>query len=109
MIQSSQSSQSSHLRVHILGFPDGLVVGNSPASVGDTGSILGSRRSHMPGSNEACETQILSQCSKAQEPQLLEPMHLEPMVCKKQGWCTKPGKWPLLAATRESLCVARKT
>ena len=51
---------------------------------------------------------MLSQCCKAQEPQLLEPMHQEPMVREKQGWCTKPGKRPLPATTRESLCAATK-
>ena len=35
----------------IEGFPGGAVVGNPPASAGDTGLILGLGRSHMPRSN----------------------------------------------------------
>ena len=34
-----------------LGFPDGAVVKNPPASAGDTGSSPGPGRSHMPRSN----------------------------------------------------------
>ena len=33
------------------GFPDGTVVKNPPANAGDTGSIPGPGRSHMPRSN----------------------------------------------------------
>ena len=32
-------------------FPGGTVVGNPPANAGDTGSIPGLGRSHMPWSN----------------------------------------------------------
>ena len=35
----------------LLDFPGGAVVKNPPASVGDTGSIPGPGRSHMPRSN----------------------------------------------------------
>ena len=35
----------------ILGFPGGTVVKNPPANAGDTGSIPGPGRSHMPRSN----------------------------------------------------------
>ena len=35
----------------IQGFPDGAVDKNPPASAGDTGSIPGPERSHMPRSN----------------------------------------------------------
>ena len=34
-----------------VGFPGGTVNKNSPASAGDTGSVLGPGRSHMPQSN----------------------------------------------------------
>ena len=34
--------------VHIRGFPGGAVVKNLPANAGDTGSIPGPERSHMP-------------------------------------------------------------
>ena len=41
-------------------FPDGAVVKNLPASAGDTGSIPGPGRSHMPWSNWARVPQLLS-------------------------------------------------
>ena len=52
-------------------FPAGAVVENPPANAGDTGSIPGLGRSHMPWSNEARAPQLLSLCSRAREPQLL--------------------------------------
>ena len=42
------------------GFPGGAVVENLPANAGDTGSIPGLGRSHMPRSNWAREPQLLS-------------------------------------------------
>ena len=54
-------------------FPGGAVVENPPANAGDTGSILGPGRSHMPQSNEAHVPQLLSLSSRAREPQLLSP------------------------------------
>ena len=54
-------------------FPGGTVVKNLPASAGDSGSIPGSGRSHMPRSNWACEPQLLSLRSRAREPQLQRP------------------------------------
>ena len=36
---------------HLGGFPGGSVIKNLPASAGDTGSIPGLGRSHMPWSN----------------------------------------------------------
>ena len=49
-------------------FPAGAVVKNPPANAGDTGSIPGPGRSHMPRSNYA------------RAPQLLKPAHLEPVL-----------------------------
>ena len=46
---------------------------NLPANAGDTGSIPGPGRFHMPRSNEAHVPQLLSPSSKAGEPQLLSP------------------------------------
>ena len=54
------------------------MVKNPPANVGDTGSIPGPGRSHMPQSNQAHVPQLLSLRSRAQVPQLLKPTHLEP-------------------------------
>ena len=49
------------------------MVENPSANAGDTGSIPGPGRSHMPRSNEARAPQLLSLCSGAREPQLLSP------------------------------------
>ena len=65
------------------------MVKNSPASAGDTGSIPDLERSHIPQSNSAQVPQILSLCSGAQEPQLLKPMHLEPMLHNKRSQCNE--------------------
>ena len=47
------------------------MVKNPPANTGDTGSIPGPGRSHMPWSNKVCAPQLLSLRSRAHEPQLL--------------------------------------
>ena len=52
-------------------FPGGTVVKNLPANAGDMGSSPGPGRSHMPQSNWARASQLLSLCSRAREPQLL--------------------------------------
>ena len=41
-------------------FPGGAVVKNPPANAGDTGSVPGPGRSHMPQSNKARAPQLLS-------------------------------------------------
>ena len=56
------------------GFPGGLVVKNNPpANAGDTGSVPGPGRSHMPRSSKAHVPRPLSLSSRALEPQLLRP------------------------------------
>ena len=45
---------------NLQGFPGGTVVESLPANAGDTGSSPGLGRSHMPRSNWARETQLLS-------------------------------------------------
>ena len=47
------------------------MVKNPPANAGDTGSIPGPGRSHMPRSNQARAPQLLSLRSRARESQLL--------------------------------------
>ena len=42
------------------GFPGGPGVKNPPANAGDTGSIPGLGRSHMPRGNKACSPQLES-------------------------------------------------
>ena len=49
------------------------MIKNPPANAGDTGSIPGPGRSHMPQSNEA------------RAPQLLKPASLEPVLCNKRS------------------------
>ena len=66
------------------GFPGGAVVKNPPAKAGDTGLSPGPGRSHTPQSNSAHSPQLLSLHSRAQEPQLLKPASLEPMLCNKR-------------------------
>ena len=65
-------------------FPGGTVVKNLPANAGDTGSIPGLGRSHVPQSNKA-RAQLLSLRSRACKPQLLKPMCLEPVLRKKRS------------------------
>ena len=51
-------------------FPGGTVVKNPSASAGDMGSSPGPGRSHMPQSNYARASQLLSLGSRARSPQL---------------------------------------
>ena len=48
-------------------FPGGAVVENLPANAGDTGSIPGAGRSHMPRSNWVHVLQLLSLCATTTE------------------------------------------
>ena len=50
------------------------MVSNSPANAGDMGLIPDLRRPHMSWSNLSLALQLLSLCSRAQEPQLLKPI-----------------------------------
>ena len=54
-------------------FRGGAVVKNLPANAGDTGSIPGPGTSHMPQSNYARVSQLLSLRSRPCKPQLLIP------------------------------------
>ena len=67
------------------GFPGGAVVKNPPANAGDTGLSPGLGRSHMPWGNQARAPQLLSLRSRTREPQLLKPVHLEPMLRNKRS------------------------
>ena len=82
-------------------FPDGPVVGNPPANARDMGLIPGPGRSHMPRGNKACA------------PQLLKPMHREPMLCNTRSHHReKPAPRNERVApalpTIESLCTATR-
>ena len=66
-------------------FPGGAVVKYPPANAGDTGLIPGPERSHMLRSNKAHAPQLLSLRSRPQEPKLLKPARLEPVLCNRRS------------------------
>ena len=89
------------IRNNCLGFPGGAVVENPPANAGDTGSSPGLGRSHMPRSNWARESQLLSLrvwslCSATRGRNSERPAH-------------RDEEWPPLAATGESPHTETKT
>ena len=95
------------------GIPGGSVVKNLLATAGGMGLIPGLGRSHMPQSKSACAAQLLSLCSRAQEPQLLSPRALEPMLCDRKSHhnekpCAAAGEQPPLPSTREKALIAMK-
>ena len=74
-------TENSHVKNEYRGFPSGAVVENLPANAGDTGSISGPGRSHMPQSNYAREPQLLSLCAtttEAREPRACAPQQEKP-------------------------------
>ena len=101
-------------------FLGGSVVKNSPANAGHTGSILPTRWSHKPQSNEAQGSQLLSLCSRAREPQLLrlraaitEARVLWSLCSKREATArASPGtttrEQPRFAATREKLAQQQR-
>ena len=89
-------------------FPGGAVVKNPPANAGDTDSIPGPGRSHMPWRNEARAPQLLSLRSRAHEPQLLSP-HTATLKAHAPRACAPQQEKPLLATTRESPHAAAET
>ena len=109
-----------HSKSIFRGFPGGAVVGNPPANVGDTGSSTG--RSHVPQSNWAHASQLLTLCSAARGAQLLSPhataaeactpkacaLHTTRSHCNERS-AHRNEEWPPLAATGESPCTATKT
>ena len=66
-------------------FPGGAVVKNLPANAGDTGSIPGLERSHIPRSSKTHVPPLLSLCSRACKPQLLKSVCLEPVLRNKEA------------------------
>jgi len=60
--------------------PDGPVVKNPFANVGDMGLIPGLERSHVPRGNQACEPQLLSLCTATAE------------ACAPQSPCSTRGR-----------------
>ena len=100
--------QTSQKRVY-RDFPGGTVVKNPPANAGDTGSIPGTGRSHMPRSSLG----PASHNYWAHVLQLLKPTCLEPTLHNKRSHLNKHAhrkeEWPPLPATRESPRAATKT
>ena len=95
-------------------FPGGAVVGNPPAGAGDTGSSPGPGGSRMPRSGWARAPQLLSLRSGAPEPQLLKPIHPDPVLHNMRSHgnerpARRDEEWPPLAAARESPHAATKT
>ena len=74
------------------------VIKNMPASLGDTGSIPGLGKFHMPWSKQTHAPQLLSLCSRAHALQLLKPMG--PRVHAPQQ--EKPTQWEAHALQLES-------
>ena len=84
-----------------LGFPGGTVVESLPANAGDTGSSPGLGGSHMPRSNWACESQLLSLrvwslCSATRE------------AAAVTGPCTAMKSGPHLPQLEEALAQKRR-
>ena len=67
-----------------LGLPGGSVVKNLPANADDMGLIPDLQRFHVSWSSWASVPQLLSLCSRAQEPQLQKSEHLEPVLHNKR-------------------------
>ena len=88
-------------------FPDGIVDKNPPAISGDTSLIPGPGRFYMQQSTKpmchnywASALEAGSHKYWARKPQLLKPVHLEPVLHNKNSHCN--GSSPRLDATRES-------
>ena len=104
------------------GFPGGPRIKNPPANAGDTGSIPGLGRSHMPQGSYACIAQLLSPRSSTRVT-TTETMHrnytnpraLEPVLCNKtshpnvKSMHRNSTEQPLLSSTREGPPAATKT
>ena len=81
-IRESTGSALKHreveIKISLLGFPGSPVVKNPPCNTRDTGSIPGPGRPHMRRGNQPGAPQLLSQCSRARELQLLETSFSRP-------------------------------
>ena len=91
---NTSAEQKKHQQNENKDFPGGTVVKNQPANAGDTGSIPGLGRSHMPWSNEARVPQLLSLCSRAHEPQLRSPHATTTETCMPRAPAPQQEKPP---------------
>ena len=96
------------LKLYTRDFPGGAVVKNLPANAGDTRSIPGLGRSHMPWATKpmghnywACALEPARHNYWAHMSQLLKPVCLEPVFHNDEQ--------PLLATATESPHAATKT
>ena len=84
----------------------------TPANAGNTGSIRGLQRSHMPRSDKAHLPELLSLCSRARELQPLSPCakttgyHTRRSLCDTEGEAS-PTRSPH-ATARRSPCLPRE-
>ena len=101
---SSQYKQN-NLKISTVGFADGSVVKNLPASAVDTGWIPGPKRAHTSQGNEACAPRLLNLCLRAWELQLLSSRAIttEARVPWRPSSATREATAmrSLLSATRE--------
>ena len=65
--KEGREDQGCHLKNHCQSSLVAQVAENLPDNAGDTGLIPGPGRSHMLGSNSACEPQLWSPCASQQE------------------------------------------
>ena len=80
-------NQQGGFKVYMRGIPGGSVVKNLPTSAGYMNSIPDLGSSHMLWNNEV-HTQLLSLCSRVQDPQPLSP-HVAPTeACRPQNPCS---------------------
>ena len=102
--------------LHGLGLPWWYSGQESACHAGDSGSIPGLGRFHMPQATKAHAPQILSLCSRAHEPQLMSPCATTTEAHTPRAYAQQQEK-PAhcksrvapLTATRENLHAARKT
>ena len=100
VVSPTISDDREFLKKIVGGFPGGAVVKNPPANAGDTGSSPGPGRSHMPQSNRAHASQLLSLRSRAREPQLLSPHTLEPVLRNREATAVRSPR----TTTKSSPC-----
>ena len=86
----------------IAGFPGGSVAKNPPASAADKDSIPDPRRYHMLWSNKDHAPQILSLCSRVQEPQLLKLMRPTVRAAAREATATRSPPITARVACRSS-------
>ena len=75
-------------------FPGDSMIKNPPASAGDVGLIPGLERCHIQRSNLAHAPQVLSLCSRAQEPQKLSPCTATAEACAPRACAPQQEKPP---------------